>query len=77
MIALFIYVRVSIWVSGFYKLEALGVLMAPLSFNLHIIAKLLCFCLVCLTQSLIYMSMAFSSESESGPTCNKCLNLNL
>jgi hypothetical protein len=38
---MFILVRVCICVLGFYKLKALGQLMAPLSFSLHIVAKLL------------------------------------
>ena len=39
---MFILVRICIWVLGFYKLKALEQLMTPLSFSLHIVAKLLC-----------------------------------
>ena len=52
MTALPIFARISIWVVGFYKLEALRALMIPLRFSLQIVAKLLCSCL-CLFDTII------------------------
>ena len=40
------------WVIGVYKLEVLGVVMGSIEFALHIVDKLLCFCL-CLFDAIV------------------------
>ena len=44
--------RFAFWVIRVYKLKVLGVLMASLNRALHVVAKLLCFCL-CLFDAIV------------------------
>ena len=52
MTTMFILVRFCICVLSFYKLNALGTLMAPLGFALQIVDKLICSCL-CLLDAIV------------------------
>ena len=52
MTIMYVLIRICIRVLGFYKLEALGVLVDILEFSLRIVAKLLCSCL-CLFNTIV------------------------
>ena len=69
---MFILVMICIWTLGFYKLEALGVLMGSIDFFTLVLWLSYCALLiVCLVQALSYIirmrkcSMTFSWESGS------------
>ena len=74
-----IYFRVCIWLLGFTNWRLLEHAWAPLSFALQIMAKLLCYCLVCLIQLMCYMlsmkrcSVTSDWKVKVGFICNKVL----